>query len=621
MRRNLFLHFMNRDTREIFNLYQLLESSVHARRLRHPLNAAAMLCEDQCIAPPGFVIEDQIAFELFENQSAYLEKGLIKLPIREAGLVDYAEKKRGEYAPARDRYSGLFNDNRMIRLGAYGEAIISRKVHIGPAIVNGFQAGVDTKSKVWKTIRENADPAVIADMRNRPALLSDQGKALTWSILMPELDVAGTRFHREMRGALQHTYFSEYCREFNLLILSGVPNMIEDFFLPVDRAVYSLSRLKSFLSTFHAASLFLDGSANFIMDMRSRSGFIELMDAYAALASTFKGDTELVYNTDRAVKQSTYDWMGLAHRGVGALADPTIIEAIEISDACGDLANIINTQHGFIPRSGLASGKATAPKISISSKGKKLKIGVFVALEEERDVLVKQWKLKKNPTRPSAFGTLGNLDVEVICPRAMGRVNAAVETTRYLAEIETKPDLLVCVGLAGGFTVEQGGVICVDTVVDLANRKIVDDEEQNTQSKFRREDFATKRAFYSVAISDDFNQVAWSNHCCEEFEWPKGKRPSLHEGKIACVDEVVASEVHKENLLKNTEKLLGVEMEAGGFSAAAKSFGIPFEVLRVVSDKADPAKTDDDWRKIGMKTLANFLERIPLEKVIEIAKG
>ncbi|MGR9459348.1 5'-methylthioadenosine/S-adenosylhomocysteine nucleosidase family protein (plasmid) [Rhizobium leguminosarum] len=621
MRRNLFLHFMNRDTREIFNLYELLESPVHARRLRHPLNAAAMLCEDQCIAPPGFVIEDQIAFELFENQSAYLEKGLIKLPIREAGLVDYAEKKRGEYAPARDRYSGLFNDTRMMRLGEYGEAIVSRKVHIGPALVDGFQAGVDTKSKVWKSIREKADPAVIADMRNKPWLLADQGKALTWSIIMPELAVGGAAFFREMRGALQHTYFSEYCREFNLLILSGIPNMIEDFFLPVDRAVYSLSRLKLFLGTLQAAPLFLEGSANFIMDMRSRSGFIDLMDAYSALASKFKGDTQLVYHTDRAVKQSTFDWAGLGFRGVGALTDPTILEAIEISDACGDLAHMLNAEHGFIPRSGGAPKKSTASKISISSKGKKLKIGVFVALEEERDVLVKQWNLKKNAVRPSAYGTLGGFDVEVICPRAMGRVNAAVETTRYLAETNERPDLLVCVGLAGGFTVDQGAVICVDTVVDLANRKVVDDEDKNAQSKFRREDFTTRRAFYSVATSDDFNQVDWSNHCCEEFEWPKGKRPSLHEGKIASVDEVVASEVHKEKLLNSTEKLLGVEMEAGGFCAAAKSFGISFEVLRVVSDKADPAKTDDDWRKIGMKTLANLLERIPLEKVIEIAKG
>ncbi|MBY5707507.1 5'-methylthioadenosine/S-adenosylhomocysteine nucleosidase [Rhizobium leguminosarum] len=612
---------MNRDTREIFNIYELLSDPVHAAFLRQPVNAAAMLCEDQCVAPPGFVIEDQIAFELFENQSAYLESGLIKLPIRESGLVDYAEKKRGEYAPARDRYSGLYNDSRMLRLGSFGEAIISRKVQIGPAIVDGFEGGVDTKMKVWKSIRDGASAETIADMRRVPALLSAQGKALTWSIIMPNLAVGGAPFHRDIRAALQHTYFSEYCREFKLLVMSEIPNMIEDFFLPVDRAVYNFRRFKAFLTSFQSSNMFLRGSADFIMDMRRRSGFIDLIDAYASLAGTFSGDTELVYHSDRAVRKSGFDWAGLATRRAGSFSDPTAFEVIEISDALGDLANIINAEHGFVSRSTLVPRKPTNSKIVISSKGTKLKIAVFVALEEELDVLVRQWELTRKAGRPAAVGEIGGIAVDVLCPRAMGRVSAAVETTRYLASTDAKPDLLICVGLAGGFTVDQGGVICVDTVVDLANRKVVDDEEGQAQSKFRREDYSTHRAVYSIARSNEFDEVEWGNHCRKEFEWPAGKTPSLHEGKIASVDEVVASEDHQKKLLANTEKLLGVEMEAGGFCAAAKAFGLPFEVLRVVSDKADPAKTDDNWRKIGMKTLANFLSRLPLARVIEVAKG
>ena len=128
MRRNLFLHFLNRDTREIFGVYELLDRGRHANILREPLNAAAILCENACYAPPGFVIEDDIAFELFEAQSAYLETGLVQLPIRERNLADYAEKKRGEYAPARNRYSGLFDDSRLEALSSYGTAITRRNV-------------------------------------------------------------------------------------------------------------------------------------------------------------------------------------------------------------------------------------------------------------------------------------------------------------------------------------------------------------------------------------------------------------------------------------------------------------------------------------------------------------
>ena len=56
MRRNIFLHFLNRDTREIFRVYEVLGKPQHAQILREPLNAAALLCEDACYAPPGFVL-------------------------------------------------------------------------------------------------------------------------------------------------------------------------------------------------------------------------------------------------------------------------------------------------------------------------------------------------------------------------------------------------------------------------------------------------------------------------------------------------------------------------------------------------------------------------------------
>lgn len=621
MRKNIFLHFMNRDTREIFDLYRLLSAPDHALRLREPLNATAMLCENECIAPPGFVIEDQIAFELFENQAAYLEKGLIRLPIRETSLVDYAEKKRGEYAPARDRYSGLFNDSRMQRLGSFGEAIISRKVHIGPAIIDGFQGGIDTKSPAWKAIRESADPAIITDMRGIPARLADEGKALTWSIMQPKLDVAGQPFHGRMRGALQHVYFREYCKEFKLVVMTNIPNMIEDFFLPVDRDVYNLKRFKAFLESFGAAKMFLRASADFIMAVRSRAGFIDLMDSYASMAARFPSDNDLRYHCDRAVRKSIFDWHGLAERRAGSLSDPTAFETVEIADACGDLASILNSEHGFASRNGQTAGKTTSNRISIPMKGTQLKVALFVALEEELDVLEKQLGLERQAGRPAAVGQLGKVSVDVLCPRDMGRVAAAVETARYLAKAEQKPDLIICVGLAGGFAVDQGGVICADTVVDLANRKVTDDEDGQAQSKFRRQDFHCSRALYSVAKSKkEFDEEKWGNDCRVDFEWPKGTTPSLWEGKIASVDEVVASTNHQKKLMASVDKLLGVEMEAGGVCAAAKDFKVPFEVLRVVSDKAGPDKADDHWRKVGMKTLAELLKRLPLERVIEVAK-
>jgi hypothetical protein len=44
-------------------------------------------------------------------------------------------------------------------------------------------------------------------------------------------------------------------------------------------------------------------------------------------------------------------------------------------------------------------------------------------------------------------------------------------------------------------------------------------------------------------------------------------------------------------------------------------------MLRVVSDNADPAKADDKWRAIGMKTLAHLLKSIPYEVLRTSIRG
>lgn len=127
MRRDIFLHFLNRDSREIYGIFQFQNGRDHYRLLRQALNASVMLCEDRCIMPPGFIIEEEIAFSLAESQHDYLESSVIQFPIREANLGEYAEKKRIEYHPMKDRYSGLFNDNRLDYVARNAKGLIRRK--------------------------------------------------------------------------------------------------------------------------------------------------------------------------------------------------------------------------------------------------------------------------------------------------------------------------------------------------------------------------------------------------------------------------------------------------------------------------------------------------------------
>jgi nucleoside phosphorylase len=246
---------------------------------------------------------------------------------------------------------------------------------------------------------------------------------------------------------------------------------------------------------------------------------------------------------------------------------------------------------------------------------------LFVALEEELAVLAKSLGLDKTASTPEATGKIDGIDVAVICPRAMGRVAAAVAMTSYLARRGTRPKLILIVGIAGGFPENktvQGHIIVVDKVVDLAMRK-VGDSAMGAEPNFRREEYPLLDQVAKQTLSDDFDTHGWSSRVAAELEWESDRRPSLHYGPIGSADEVVASDPWRAQFLggKGGEpKLLGVEMEAGGVCAAARRFKIPVSMLRVVSDQADPAKTDDHWRKLGMKTLADLIANMSVAKII-----
>jgi nucleoside phosphorylase len=124
-----------------------------------------------------------------------------------------------------------------------------------------------------------------------------------------------------------------------------------------------------------------------------------------------------------------------------------------------------------------------------------------------------------------------------------------------------------------------------------------------------------------VIQSDAFDDKEWSFEACG-LGWPDDRRPSIKYGLMASADEVISSDTLRIRMLEGAggeKKLLGIEMEAGGVCAAADRRRVPYCMLRVISDQADPSKTDNEWRKLGMETIAHLLVKLPLDEVLRLA--
>jgi nucleoside phosphorylase len=237
-------------------------------------------------------------------------------------------------------------------------------------------------------------------------------------------------------------------------------------------------------------------------------------------------------------------------------------------------------------------------------------LAIFVALDIEREILVKHLGLKNQFPSDIWDGECNGLRVALFSSSDMGRVAGAIQTMRFLAK--HRPEMLLVAGIAGGFKQEKvnlGDVIVAKSVADLASRKI---RENKTHAlpEFRPKEFMTDQRLPEFLQSGSFDRASWEQRIIEHGEWPNGLRPTLHIGTIASLDEVVGSAKWITKLLGAWPKLLGVEMESGGVCAAAEEYRIRAAVVRGVSDFADPAKSDDSWRRRSMKAVACTIDSL-----------
>lgn len=250
-------------------------------------------------------------------------------------------------------------------------------------------------------------------------------------------------------------------------------------------------------------------------------------------------------------------------------------------------------------------------------------VAVFTALHEEKEILARMLGLSCSPRERVWIGQLGSTTIYLYGPDQIGRVPAAIETLKFLHEYG-KPDLLVMVGIAGGMQIAGvglGDIIIATTITDIATRKIREDQGKIIDD-FRPKTYRGDARIRKYLCSQCFNLERWQCEVTKVAGWPTGNRPQILYGTLASSDAVVASQewvtAIASHLYELCPDLLGVEMEAGGVCAVAEEFGLRVGVVRCISDYANPAKSDDEWRLRAMKTVAHLLKSLDFDAIIEL---
>ncbi len=196
-------------------------------------------------------------------------------------------------------------------------------------------------------------------------------------------------------------------------------------------------------------------------------------------------------------------------------------------------------------------------------------------------------------------GTIGNKFV-ILSQSGIGKVNAAINA-QYI--IDTfHPDMIINTGVAGGLGngLKIGNIIIAEylvqhdfdvTFLGYAKGNMCNGKDKTKPTKY----------YCDKNLTENFEKII--NEKMPEIKYYKGV--------IASGDIFVSDKKRKEEINK-TFGAIAVEMEGCAVAQAASRNGVPFIIIRAISDLADGTKDEyrfnlEDIAKLASKTVESFL--------------
>ena len=207
-----------------------------------------------------------------------------------------------------------------------------------------------------------------------------------------------------------------------------------------------------------------------------------------------------------------------------------------------------------------------------------MKLGIIGAMEVEVETLVAQLKNRQEQIHAGSTyytGTLEGLEV-VVVKCGVGKVNAAL-CAQVLCSLFAVTHL-VNTGVAGS--------LCAK--LDIGDLVVSRDAMYHDfDCNFAGYPLGQVPGMDVVAFPADDRLLAYAFAAAEQVH---AGHTSI--GRIATGDQFVASKTQKEKIVANTQALC-TEMEGGAIAQTAYRNGVPFVILRAISDKADDSAQMD----------------------------
>ena len=206
-------------------------------------------------------------------------------------------------------------------------------------------------------------------------------------------------------------------------------------------------------------------------------------------------------------------------------------------------------------------------------------IGIIGAMDEEVAQIVEVMQVERKENKACMTfmaGKLNGKDV-VVVRSGIGKVNAAV-CTQILVD-DFNADYVINTGIAGSLKAE------IDIADIVISSDVLHHDMDATGFGYPKGQIPQMKEF-SFQADECLRKIA--HDVCEEVN-PEIR---VFEGRIASGDQFVCDQGVKDNIVKEFSAY-AVEMEGAAIGQAAALNGIPFLIIRAISDKADNSANMD----------------------------
>jgi len=226
-----------------------------------------------------------------------------------------------------------------------------------------------------------------------------------------------------------------------------------------------------------------------------------------------------------------------------------------------------------------------------------IRLGIISALHEEQRGLIgamQERQVKTRGMREYASGKLWGLDTVCVLSR-IGKVAAAATAATLIEHFGVSH--LLFTGVAGG----AGEGVCVGDIV--VGEELVQ-HDMDSSPLFPRFEipltgvslFAADSMLSSYLVQaassflkEDFAKVIHAKDCAK-FNLTM---PRVHHGLIASGDQFIAHSGKMDLIRQDLPATLAVEMEGAAVAQVCFEFGVPFAVVRTISDSANETSPVD----------------------------